>query len=266
MSKSIKILYLGDLVGQPGMRALFAGLASLVKDTGADICAVNGENLAEGFGLSPADAERLYSMGIQLISSGNHIWQRDEIYPLLDSDQRLLRPENYPAGAPGHGTVVLETSGTPVAFMNLQGRERMGASVDDPFRIGRKTASALRGRARCIVVDFHAEDVREKEALAHHLDGRVSAVLGTHTHVQTADERILSGGTAYITDLGMCGPVDSVIGTRPELSIRRSLTQLPLRMEVADSEAALHGVLLELDTESGHALSIQRIRRVPGEL
>ena len=262
--KEIRILFLGDLVGQSGLRALFSKLGTLMKETGAHLCAVNGENLAEGFGLAPEDADKLFAMGVNVISSGNHIWQRDEILPILDSEERLLRPENYPASVPGHGSVTVEAAGIPVAFLNLQGRERMGAAVDDPFRIGRKAAARLMEKTRCIIVDFHAEDVREKEALAHSLDGRVSAVLGTHTHVQTADERILPGGTAYITDLGMCGPENSVIGTRPELSVRRSLTQLPLRMEVSDDDAALHGVILSLDSDTGRTLSIERIRRPPG--
>lgn len=264
--KNLRVLFLGDLVGQPGLRALFVGLAPLLKETRADLVAVNGENLAEGFGLTPQDAERLFGMGISIITSGNHIWQRDDIYPLLDSERRLLRPENYPHGAPGHGSVVIEASGIPVGFLNLQGRERMGASVDDPFKAASKTVSVLRKKTKCIIVDFHAEDVREKEAMAHHLDGKVTAVLGTHTHVPTSDERILPGGTATITDLGMCGPEDSVIGTRPELSIRRSLTQLPLRMEVHETPAALQGVLLEIDTVSGNTVSIERIRRIPEEV
>ena len=263
--KNVRILYLGDLVGQSGLRALFGGLNTLKSDTGAHLVAVNGENIAEGFGLTPSDTDKLFRLGVSVISSGNHIWQREDIYPLLDSEERLLRPENYPPGAPGHGSVVVEVSGYPVGFLNLQGRERMGASVDCPFRMGRKAVTRLRQKVKCIIVDVHAEDVREKEAIAHHLDGRVSAVLGTHTHVQTSDERILPGGTAFISDLGMCGPENSVIGTRPELSIRRSLTQLPLKMEVSDTGAALHGVLLELNPETGLAVSIERLRRVVSE-
>ncbi|MDF1567853.1 MAG: TIGR00282 family metallophosphoesterase [Spirochaetaceae bacterium] len=258
--KNLKILFLGDLVGQPGLRALFAGLTSLQDRTGAHITAVNGENLAEGFGLLPEDAERLFKLGVSIITSGNHIWQRDDIYPILESEPRLLRPENYPPGVPGHGSVVVQAAGTSVAFLNLMGRERIGPSVDCPFRAASKAAAKLSTRTHHIIVDFHAEDVKEKEAMAYHLDGRVSAVLGTHTHVATTDERILPGGTAYITDLGMCGPEGSVIGTLPELSVRRSLTQLPIRMEVLDAPAFLHGVLLELDAESGNAVTIERIR------
>ncbi len=262
--KVLRILFLGDLVGQPGLRALFVGLSPLVKETGAQLVVVNGENLAEGFGLTPDDKDKLFEIGVSVITSGNHIWQREDIYPVLDTEQRLLRPENYPPGVPGHGSVVVEASGTPVGILNIQGRERMGASVDCPFRAAKKAVSRLREKAKCIIVDFHAEDVREKEAMSYHLDGRVSAVLGTHTHVPTTDERILPGGTATVTDLGMCGPEGSVIGTRPELSIRRSLTQLPLRMEVHDASAVLQGVLLEIDPATGKALSIERIQRIPG--
>ncbi len=263
--RTVKILFLGDLVGRSGLRALITGLGNLMNETGAHICAVNGENLAEGFGLAPDDAETLFGLGVSVISSGNHIWQRDEIIPMLDSEDRLLRPDNYPPGVPGHGSVIVEAGGIPVAFLNLQGRERMGAAVDDPFRHSRTVVAGLRKKTKCIIVDFHAEDVREKEALAWHLDGRVSAVFGTHTHVQTRDERILPGGTAFMTDLGMCGPEDSVIGTRPELSVRRSMTQLPLRMEVSDNDSALHGALIEIDGETGQALSVERIRRFSGE-
>ncbi len=261
--KNMRVLFLGDLVGKPGLRALFVGLSPLVKETAAQLVAVNGENLAEGFGMTPGDMDKLFSMGVSVITSGNHIWQKDDIFPLLDSEKNLLRPANYPSGVPGHGTVVLEITGNKIGFLNLQGRERMGSSVDCPFRAAKKAVSRLREQTKCIIVDFHAEDVREKEALFHTLDGRVSAVLGTHTHVPTSDERILPGGTAVITDLGMCGPEDSVIGTKPELSIRRSLTQLPIRLEVHDAPAALQGVLLEIDSETGKALGIQRIRRVP---
>ena len=260
---AIKILFLGDLVGQPGMRALFAGLASLKAETGAHLVAVNGENLAEGFGLVPRDAENLFGLGVSVITSGNHVWQREDVYPLLDSEPRLLRPANYPAGVPGHGTVVVRAAGTDVGFMNILGQQRMGAAVDCPFKTARKAAAELSKAARCIVLDFHAEDVREKEAMAAHMDGRVSAILGTHTHVTTTDERILPGGTAYVTDVGMCGPSGSVIGTNPDLSMKRALTQMPLRMEVLDSPGVLNGVLLELDADTGKALSVERVAGKP---
>jgi metallophosphoesterase (TIGR00282 family) len=262
--KNLRILYLGDLVGKPGFRALFVGLLPLIQETGARVVAVNGENLAEGFGMTPEDKDKLFAMGVSVISSGNHIWQRDDLVPFLDSDKHLLRPENYPPGVPGHGSVILEVSGVSVGFLNLQGRVRMGSHIDCPFRAAKKAVSRLREKTGIIIIDFHAEDVREKEAMFHYMDGRVSAVLGTHTHVQTTDERILPGGTAVITDMGMCGPQNSVIGTRPELSIRRSLTQLPIRMEVQDTPAALQGVVLDIDVQTGKAVSIERIHRIPG--
>lgn len=258
---AIKVLFLGDLVGQPGIRALFAGLASLKAETGAHLVAVNGENLAEGFGLFPSDVESLFGLGVSVITSGNHIWQRDEIYPLLESESCLLRPDNYPANVPGHGTTLVHIGGTDVSFLNILGQSRMGAAVDCPFKSARKATVELRKKTKCIIMDFHAEDVREKEAMAFYMDGRVSAVLGTHTHVSTSDERILPNGTAYITDVGMCGPRGSVIGTKPDLSVKRALTQMPIRMEVLDASGVLNGVLLELDTETGKAISIERIRR-----
>jgi metallophosphoesterase (TIGR00282 family) len=264
--KTIRVLFLGDLVGRQGLRALFVGLSGLVRDTRAQLVAVNGENLAEGFGLTPQDMEQLFKMGVSVISSGNHIWQREDIYPVLDSEERLLRPENYPPGVPGHGSAVIQAAGVSVAFLNLQGRERMGVSVDCPFRTATKAVARLRETTRCIVVDFHAEDVREKEALAYHLDGRVSAVVGTHTHVATTDDRITTAGTGVITDLGMCGPVESVIGTRPELSVQRSLTQLPVKMEVQDKPASIQGVIMEIDADTGRTVEFQRVVRMPADI
>ena len=261
--RRIRVLFLGDVVGRQGLRALFIGLSGLIKDTRAQLIAVNGENLARGFGLTPEDKDCLFNMGVSVITSGNHIWQREEIYPVLDADPRLLRPENYPQGVFGHGSVVVEAEGVSVAFLNLQGRERMGIAVDCPFRAGAKLLSRLRKKTRCIIVDFHAEDVREKEALSFHLDGRVSAVLGTHTHVATTDERITSAGTAVITDLGMCGPMGSVIGTCPQLSIQRALTQLPIKIEVHDRPACLQGVIMEIEASTGRATVIERVFRVP---
>jgi metallophosphoesterase (TIGR00282 family) len=234
-------------------------MAGLVKETKADLVALNGENAREGFGLGPEDADRIFSMGVAVLTTGNHVWQKDELKPYLDQEERILRPDNYPPGAPGHGSCVVEARGIPVAFLNLQGRERMGASVDCPFRSGKKTAQKLRERAKIVIIDFHAESSGEKEALAYHLDGQVSAVLGTHTHVQTMDERILPGGTAYITDLGMCGPIESVIGTDPVVSVRRALTQMPLKMHVHEAPSVIRGVLLTVDAESGRSQSIERI-------
>lgn len=251
-------LVLGDIIGQPGIRALFIHLKSLIRDTNADLVIVNGENSADGFGIIPQIANQLFSLGVDIITTGNHVWQKREILPMLNESDRILRPANYPPGTPGKGVSRLEVKGVPVAVVNLQGRQHMYAT-DCPFRGADEIVKRLAGKARAIIVDFHAEEVMEKESLAYYLDGRVSAVLGTHTHVQTADERILKGGTAYITDLGMTGPENSVIGVGKEIAIERSLSQMPLKMEVADMEACIRGVKLQIDSESGKTLSIDRI-------
>jgi hypothetical protein len=195
---------------------------------------------------------------VEVITSGNHIWQHREILPALDTDERVLRPENYPVGVPGKGHLVLKLREVPVAVVNLQGLQHM-PNIRCPFAVGAELARKLRARARIVIVDFHAESPEEKEALALYLDGQVTAVLGTHTHVQTADERVLSGGTAYIGDVGMTGSRTGVIGMKREISIRRSLTQIPIKMEVETADAAIRGVLVEASTANGRAISIQRI-------
>lgn len=257
--KKISVLVLGDVVGQPGCRALFFKLPGLIKKYKADLVIVNGENASDGFGILPEEAEKFFSKGVDIITTGNHIWQKREIYPMMDKDNAtIIRPANYPPGVPGRGDVSINVKGMDIAVLNLLGRVRMGLPVDCPFR---KSSEYLKKhkKSKIIIVDFHAEDTMEKEALAWYLDGKVSAVVGTHTHIQTADERILPKGTAYITDIGMTGPVDSVIGTKTDISIRRSLTQLPLKMEVAEGESAIKGVLLTIDADSAKALSIERV-------
>ncbi|MCG8452815.1 MAG: TIGR00282 family metallophosphoesterase [Spirochaetales bacterium] len=261
----MNVLYLGDVVGPSGMRALTTSLPSLRQQYSLDFVAVNGENATRGFGLRPDDMHRLFHCGVDLISSGNHIWQREELRSSFSENIPLLRPANYPSGAPGRGHYLLSSAKGMLAIVNLQGRERMGMAVDCPFQTAEELIRQIRHQTQCILVDFHAEDVREKEALFALLDGQVSGVLGTHTHVQTVDARVLSGGTAVMTDLGMCGPIKSVIGTKPELSLRRSLTQLPLQMEVSENPAMLCGALLEIDPDTGHALSITRFCQMPGE-
>jgi metallophosphoesterase (TIGR00282 family) len=250
----------GDVVGQPGCRAVFMSLQSLVKELKVDVVIANGENAADGLGLTPVLAEGLFKSGVDVITSGNHIWQKREILPLLDSETRLLRPENYPTGVPGHGSCVVSKKGVEIAVLNLQGRLNM-YNVRCPFSVGLDLAKRLRSQARVIVVDFHAEAPEEKEALSLYLDGLVSAVIGSHTHVQTADERILSRGTGCITDVGMTGPKNGVIGMKPDISIRRALTQIPYKMEVEDTETVISGVLLEIDTDTGRSLSISRVSR-----
>jgi metallophosphoesterase (TIGR00282 family) len=211
-------------------------------------------------GITPEVAEGLFKSGIDIITSGNHIWQRKEIIPLLERDNRILRPENYPTGVPGGGLSLITKKQVPVAIVNLQGRVSM-YSIRCPFKVGERLIRQLGNKTKVIVVDFHAELPEEKEALALHLDGKVSAVVGTHTHVQTADEKILPGGTAYITDTGMTGPAGGVIGMKRDISIKRSLMQIPYKMEVEDSAAVVMGVLLTIAVDNGKALSIERIRR-----
>ncbi len=258
--KVLTALLLGDVCGQPGSRALFLGLNTLIKETRADIVVVNGENAANGFGLSVSLMNQFFNLGVHVITSGNHIWQQEELRPFLDSEKRLLRPANYPPQAPGHGSVVVQVREHKVAVLNLQGRQSMNP-IDCPFRVGAEQVEGLSRQTKIILVDFHAENTTEKEALAFHLDGKVSCIIGTHTHVQSADEKILPKGSAYITDMGMCGPTNSVIGSDPALSIARSLSQMPLRSEIADTPPMLQGVIVKIETTSGNARSIERFTR-----
>lgn len=257
-SKTIQVLFLGDVCGQPGCRALFMGLKQLIKETRADLVIANGENAAGGFGITPELAEQLLNSGVQVLTSGNHIWQKKEIISMLQSSDVLLRPANYPPKVPGKGYTVFETRKGRVGIINLQGRRSLPAT-DCPFRVGKEIIQQLKESAAAIVVDFHAEDTEEKEALGLYFDGRVSAVIGTHTHVQTADERILPKGTAYISDAGMTGPEMSVIGSRPDLSVERQMTQLPIKSEILDAETMINGVLITIDMESGKTETIRRI-------
>ncbi|MBN2625788.1 MAG: TIGR00282 family metallophosphoesterase [Spirochaetales bacterium] len=256
----IRVLILGDVVGQPGCRALFFSLDRLKKEYRPDHVIVNGENAADGFGILPEQVDQFFSRGIDIISSGNHIWQKREILPYLDSQDRLLRPVNYPSETPGHGWCLAGEGDKRIAMVNIQGRTRMGSSLDSPFKVMKKILPAIKKDTNRIIVDFHAEDPAEKEALAAYLDGEVSAVVGTHTHVQTADERIWEKGTGYITDIGYIGVKNSVIGTDPDLSVRRAQTQMPLKSEIIEGDTVLHGVLLVLDGESGRTTGIERIR------
>jgi metallophosphoesterase (TIGR00282 family) len=254
------VLLIGDIVGQPGCRAVFGSLQSLLKETRADLVVANGENASDGLGITPEAAEGLFKSGVDVITSGNHIWQRREILPLLQSDSRILRPENYPRDVPGTGHYLITKKEIPIAVINLQGRINM-SNIRCPFRVGEALLRQLAKKTRVIIVDFHAELPEEKEALSLYLDGKISALVGTHTHVQTADEKILPGGTAYITDTGMTGPAEGVIGMKRETSINRSLMQIPYKMEVEQSAAVLMGVVLAIDVASGKARSIERIRR-----
>jgi len=255
----LKILFIGDVVGRPGRMALSARLGSLVDRHAVDLVIANGENAAAGFGLTAEIARDLFSFGVDVLTSGNHIWDKREIFDHLDTEPRLLRPANYPPGLPGRGSGVFTTpAGLRVAVINLEGRVFMN-NLDCPFRFADVLIEKLRAETPVIFVDFHAEATSEKMAFGHYLDGRASVVVGTHTHVQTADEQILPGGTAYLTDAGMTGSTDGVIGIRKELSIERFLTQLPVRFEVAKRTPILCGLLTEVDENTGKALAVERI-------
>lgn len=234
------------------------GLPQLVKRLRADVVILNGENAADGFGLTEDLARQFYALGVHVITSGNHIWQREEIRPFLDKDTRILRPANYPSPTPGHGHTIVDVAGVHIGVVNLQGRHQM-VPIDCPFQTGTTIVEKMRKQTKLIFVDFHAESAQEKEALALHLDGKVSAVVGTHTHVQTADERILPKGTGYITDLGLSGPLGGVIGSDPNIAIERQLTQIPLKNQILDAPSYLQGVVCTVDPESGKTLTIKRI-------
>lgn len=255
----MRILFVGDVFGGAGRRILKPALRRLRKELSPDLVVVNGENSAGGKGLTPDTSEELFRAGSDVVTSGNHVWDRREIVPYIGSHERLLRPANYPDPAPGAGVcIVTARDGNEVAVINVMGRVFM-PDVDDPFRIIDAVLAEIRGRAQVILVDFHAEATSEKMAFGWYLDGRVTAVVGTHTHVATADERILPKGTAYISDVGMTGPHDSVIGMDKALVLERFLTQRPVRFEPADGDVRLSGVVIEASPLDGKAASIRRI-------
>jgi len=257
----MRILILGDVVGRPGRSAVRDLVPGLVKTEAIDLVVANVENAAGGMGVDIKSAEEMLSAGVHVLTSGNHIWKKKEIYPYLENKSRLLRPANYPNGAPGRGWIEWSSQGGLRALVvNVQGRVFMPNHVDDPFRCVDGILKDHGGYSRVVIVDMHAEATSEKVAMGWFLDGRASVVYGTHTHVQTADERLLPGGTAYITDLGMCGPWDSVIGIEKENVIEGFLTQLPRKFEVARDNVVLQGVVVEVDDETGKARDIRRLR------
>jgi metallophosphoesterase (TIGR00282 family) len=254
-----RLLFIGDIVGKPGRELVRRSVPALVTRHQIDLVIANGENAAAGFGLTPDLADDLFSYGVHVITGGNHTWDKKEIFPYFTREPRLIRPANLPAGAPGAGRYVAKArNGVSVAVINLMGRVFMTA-IDDPFTGALAEIDAVRDEARLIFVDFHAEATSEKVAMGWHLDGRATVVVGTHTHVATADERVLPGGTAYITDVGMTGPHDSVIGVERTAIIQRFLTALPQRFETATENPRLNGVLVDTDEHSGRALSISRL-------
>lgn len=255
----MRILFIADILGGPGRKAAKYLLPALMEKEEIDFCIANGENAAGGFGLTMEIAEELFHLGIDVLTSGNHIWDRKEIIPFLDTEDKILRPVNYPPDNPGRGAGVFGArNGLLVGVINLQGRVFM-REIDCPFRTVRQVIEELKKKAGLIIVDFHAEATAEKVAMAWYVDGLVSAVVGTHTHVQTADERVLPGGTGYITDAGMCGSIDGVIGIKKELAIKRFLTQTPNRFQPADSNLVLMGVLLTVDPTTCRCEKIERL-------
>ena len=256
----MKILFIGDIVGKPGREAIRLLLPQLAKKHKIDLSIANAENAAGGSGVTPALCDELFRFGLDMLTSGDHIWKRNEVLEILDSEMRILRPANYPAGTPGRGWGIIKTKkGQKVGVVNLEGRVFM-SSLECPFKSAEAAIEELKKETPVILVDIHAEATSEKIALGWFLDGKVSAVLGTHTHVQTADEKILPGGSAYISDLGMSGPYDSVIGRKVEQILERFLTQRPVRFEMARDNVQLHGVVLDIDETSGKARSILRIQ------
>jgi len=263
LNQGMRILFIGDVFGQPGRRIVKEMLPTLVGEYDPDLVLANGENAAGGFGITPPIVEELLDMGIAVLTSGNHIWDKKEIYAYLNehSDGRLLRPANYPHSAPGHGLYLGKTrSGFGYAVLNLQGRVFM-SPIDCPFRTADEQLAKIPAEVKIRIVDMHAEATSEKVSMGWYLDGRVTAVVGTHTHIPTADETILPRGAAYITDLGMTGPYDSVIGIEKQSVIQKFLSQLPVRFEVAKGDVRLNAVLIEADPLTGRAASIQRIVR-----
>lgn len=257
----MKILFIGDIMGEPGRRAIARTLPKVVATHSVDLVIGNGENVAAGFGITPELAHELFEMGLSAITLGNHAWDKKEIVDYIRHEPRLLRPANYPAGVPGMGSIVLTTPlGEKVALLQLMGRVYMPALLDCPFQTATREIARLKEETRAIIVDMHAEASSEKMAMGHYLDGEVTAVVGTHTHVQTADEQILPKGTAYLTDIGMTGPLHGVIGIKKELAIEKFLTQMPRRFEVASGPAVFSAVLVELDARLGKALRIERLR------
>jgi len=249
----MRILFIGDIFGSPGRRIVADHLQDIVKAQSIDLAIANAENSEGGFGVTPAIAEDLFKLGIDALTTGNHIWDKREIYDYLDRTPRLLRPANYPPGVPGKGVVVVKGC----AIINLQGRVYM-PHTDCPFSAADQILAELDPAIKVRFVDFHAEVTSEKISMGWYIDGRVSAVIGTHTHVPTADSRILPGGTAYQTDAGMTGPYDSVIGVEKDMILKRFMTAMPVRMEAAKGSVELHSVIIDVDEATGKATGIRR--------
>jgi metallophosphoesterase (TIGR00282 family) len=257
----MNILFVGDIVGRPGREMIRIGMRALIERYSIDLVIANAENAASGFGITKDIGDTLIELGVDVMTSGNHIWDKKEVFDYIPTQPKLLRPANYPAGAniPGRGSYVAQTrDGRAVGVVNVMGRVFM-IPIDDPFAVVLREIEALRARTKVIIVDFHAEATSEKVAMGWHLDGKATLVVGTHTHVQTADERILPNGTAYLTDAGMTGPHDSIIGMEREPSLARFLNGMPSRFEPATGNPRLNGVLVDADDQTGRARGVTRI-------
>ena len=258
----LRLLFLGDIIGDPGRRAVVESLPRLKEERGLDFIVVNGENSCAGRGITPKMCIDLLRAGAAVITTGDHVWDQREIVPYLDTEPRLLRPLNYPAGTPGLGSIVLSTPKGKVAVVNVQGRTFMQPPLDNPFLAMQAEVERLRAETPVIFVDMHAETTSEKIAMGRFLDGRVSAVVGTHTHTQTADEQIFPGGTAFLCDAGMCGPSESCLGREIEPIVKKFLTGRPVMFPVACGPVKLHGAIVEIDEQTGRALRIERFAQV----
>ena len=265
-SKGMRILFIGDIVGKPGRELLRKGLRRLVDHYGIEFVIANVENSAAGFGITKDIGDTIVEWGVDVMTSGNHIWDKKEVLEYIPGEPRLLRPANYPHGVPGRGSYVAQSGdGRAVGVINVMGRVFM-LNIDDPFQVVLREIEAMKSRTKIIVVDFHAEATSEKVAMGWHLDGKVTLVVGTHTHVQTADERILPNGTAYLTAAGMTGPHDSIIGMEREPSLARFLNGMPSRFEPATGNPRLNGVIVDADDKTGRALAVRRISYSEQEL
>ncbi len=255
----LRLLFLGDIIGETGRKAVIDMVPRLKQALGIDFVIVNGENAAAGRGITGKITIDLLRAGIAVVTTGDHIWDQKDLSTYIDSEPRLLRPINYPPGTPGKGSIVLETAKGKVGVINVQGRTFMQPSLENPFLHLEHEVKRIRAETKVIFVDAHAETTSEKIAIGRFLDGKVSAVAGTHTHVQTADEQIFPGGTAFICDAGMCGPTESILGREIEPIIRRFITSMPANFPVAKGNVTLHGILVDIDTGTGKAHSIARI-------
>ncbi len=259
----MNILIIGDIIGKPGRHAVHNCMERVKKDYTIDFTVANGENIAGGTGIQPDSFKGLLDTGVDVVTSGNHIWSKKEVKEIIGRDARLLRPHNYPSDAPGSGLGIFDCKGTPVAVLNLMGRTFINIPLDCPFKTADRALSEIQGKAKVIIVDMHGEATSEKRAMGWHLNGRVSSVTGSHTHIMTADEEILPGGTAYLTDIGMSGSPNSVIGMKQPQVLQRFITGMPARFEVSEELPYLfQAAVVSVDKETGKATKIERIRQL----